>query len=344
MNPIVVQQQPTTATATGTTTTHALRSNYKPIAPAPPQQNQASSNLIAVQQGENKTDTQQILTIPVGSTVYMPGGAGIRPGMPIGSIHSIGDVTQHNQQNGSGCFITNSAVTNVGRMPAPGLITVGPAPLSAMANMAQTVPASSTQTVSTSAPRMAIPPLQPVTLTVSSSPAPQLVLPSPAQSSVPLLAPADKVEGQKESTSDSALSPKKEAPLTNGTIHPSDGDAPRDRKDPSLPQAVVRPQILTHVLGDFVIQESSEPFPVGRFHTNEPICNGHTKLENGGKHDDEPPSMFSVFIFWITLYLLPLCYREKVTHGTANSVAKGADSSTDTEFRAKRQGRECDQV
>lgn len=64
-----------------------------------------------------------------------------------------------------------------------------------------------------------------------------------------------------------------------------------DRKEPGLPQAVVRPQILTHVLGEYVIQESSEPFPVGRFNGNDSLtrCNGHRNANDGMKMDEEPP-------------------------------------------------------
>jgi hypothetical protein len=72
----------------------------------------------------------------------------------------------------------------------------------------------------------------------------------------------------------------------------SHSPAIREKKDPNLPQAVVRPQILTHVLGDFVIQESSEPFPVGRFHPNESLtrCNGQRNQDHSFKLDGEPPS------------------------------------------------------
>ena len=65
-----------------------------------------------------------------------------------------------------------------------------------------------------------------------------------------------------------ASSAKPPVAHTNGVHHEGFSPVLRDHraKDPGPPQAVVRPQILTHVLGDFVIQESSEPFPVGRFH------------------------------------------------------------------------------
>lgn len=37
-----------------------------------------------------------------------------------------------------------------------------------------------------------------------------------------------------------------------------------DVKEKCPPKAMVKPQVLTHVIEDFVIQESSEPFPVTR--------------------------------------------------------------------------------
>lgn len=35
--------------------------------------------------------------------------------------------------------------------------------------------------------------------------------------------------------------------------------------DSKPPQAIVKPQILTHIIEGFVIQEGAEPFPVGIF-------------------------------------------------------------------------------
>lgn len=336
---------------TTTTTTHAVRSSYKPIAPAPPQQHQGGQppNLIAMaphphqvnMTSNEKTDQQhpQILTIPVGSAVYpmnMTGTHNIRSATPMNNFQTMnGDLGQHQQgqlnihmpmssSQPTTCFITNPAVTSASRMSAPlggGLITVGPAaPLSAMASMTQAVPPSSSPiTISTQGPRMAMPPLQPVTVTVSASPAPQFPLPSPArQPSAPLLSVAEKVEEPKQSPRTPAepipvpsaptptssvedVSAKKEVSQLNGTGTGQQNEnhitnhspALREKKEPNLPQAVVRPQILTHVLGDFVIQESSEPFPVGRFHPNEALtrCNGHRNHENYNfKLDGEPPS------------------------------------------------------
>jgi hypothetical protein len=246
------------------------------------------------------------------------------------SQHQHGQLNIHmpmsSSQSNTTCFITNPAVTSSARMPTPlggGLITVGPAaPLSAMANMTHAVPPSSSPiTISTQGPRMAMSSLQPVTVTVSASPAPQFPLPSPARtqpSTTPLPSTTEKVEEPKPSPRNAVIdsqtpsapttttpaveepsTEKKETPQMNG-IGGNQGDhhmvshspAIREKKDPNLPQAVVRPQILTHVLGDFVIQESSEPFPVGRFHPNESLtrCNGQRNQDHSFKLDGEPPS------------------------------------------------------
>ena len=50
-----------------------------------------------------------------------------------------------------------------------------------------------------------------------------------------------------------------------------------DQRD--LPKAMVKPNVLTHVIEGFVIQEASEPFPVTRQRYSE-------------KENDEPPSKF----------------------------------------------------
>lgn len=50
----------------------------------------------------------------------------------------------------------------------------------------------------------------------------------------------------------------------------------RQMGDSKPPQAIVKPQILTHIIEGFVIQEGAEPFPVGMVH-----CRGLC----GGFHD-----------------------------------------------------------
>jgi len=43
--------------------------------------------------------------------------------------------------------------------------------------------------------------------------------------------------------------------------------------DSKPPQAIVKPQILTHIIEGFVIQEGAEPFPVRIY-----CCKGKTSL------------------------------------------------------------------
>ena len=330
-----------TPATTTTTTSLTVRSSYKPIAPAPPQQQQHQSNqqqqpgnLIAMtpmpqqQNDKNTTDQQQqqqhpqILTIPVGSAVYPIGMAGTHnirsplnnnfQTMNGGDPHS--QLSVHMPASGSSttCFIANSpTVTTSSRMSTPlggGLITVGPAaPLSAMANM--TVPASSATTSNgptrTTAQTGS---LQPVTVAVSAQST--FPLPSPVRQSMatekpdePKASPRATTATPSKTVAEEETSSKKESQM-NGDIH---SPALREKKEPNLPQAVVRPQILTHVLGDFVIQESSEPFPVGRFHPNDPLTksNGHRNNENNSnfnKMDGEPPSKIFNFLFFLVLH------------------------------------------
>ena len=317
-----------------TTSTHTVRSNYKPIAPAPPQQpqqQQQQSGLITMAAqpnagcDNNKTDQQQqILTIPVGQAVYgsigVAGPQGIRPGAPMttyqlpasmgGDFQGAGGMVNLQLSSGqTSCYITSPPVTSMSRMALPAGMIMSTAPLSAMANMTpQTMASSSScsnlQPFSTPCPRMSIPTMQPVTVTVPAVSSPQFTFPPiPLVNNKPDEAKKeDKLSTSPKKGSETSEEAKKEGqvPMSNGHHSPA---AVRDRsKEPGLPQAVVRPQILTHVLGDFVIQESSEPFPVGRFNTNDPLTrtNGHKIQENGtGKMDGEPPSKF---LFSIILY------------------------------------------
>ena len=74
-----------------------------------------------------------------------------------------------------------------------------------------------------------------------------------------------------------------------------------------LPKAMVKPQVLTHVIEGFVIQESNEPFPVTR--QRYPVT-----MENG---DDEPPKKKMA--------------QEAVVsgNGTSEGVSSGAVPGTD---------------
>lgn len=63
-------------------------------------------------------------------------------------------------------------------------------------------------------------------------------------------------------------------------------------KDRGLPKAMVKPQVLTHVISDFVIQESSEPFPVTRSTILSDLRPSQTTNDN-----DEPPSTYKKYFF-----------------------------------------------
>lgn len=78
-------------------------------------------------------------------------------------------------------------------------------------------------------------------------------------------------------------------------------------KERCPPKAMVKPQVLTHVIEDFVIQESSEPFPV----TKGALLGEFKAAQTIDKDSDEPPSelietlfCFSAIYFQYTTYTL----------------------------------------
>jgi hypothetical protein len=54
--------------------------------------------------------------------------------------------------------------------------------------------------------------------------------------------------------------------LSNGIANSSNHSISNSsiKSEKGLPKAMVKPNVLTHVIDDFVIQEASEPFPVTR--------------------------------------------------------------------------------
>lgn len=60
-------------------------------------------------------------------------------------------------------------------------------------------------------------------------------------------------------------------------------------KERCPPKAMVKPQVLTHVIEDFVIHESSEPFPVTRGLLSD-LKTSYNAME---RDPDEPPSEFN---------------------------------------------------
>lgn len=64
---------------------------------------------------------------------------------------------------------------------------------------------------------------------------------------------------------------------------------------------MVKPQVLTHVIEDFVIQESSEPFPV-----RPGLLTDYKNAHSGDKDCDEPPRM-SITILFILILVNKIC-------------------------------------
>lgn len=79
------------------------------------------------------------------------------------------------------------------------------------------------------------------------------------------------------------------APTVQPTTQPLQTTLPtiEDAKEKAPPpKAMVKPQVLTHVIEDFVIQESSEPFPVSRPGVTNDLKTSHA---NDKDLSDEPP-------------------------------------------------------
>lgn len=74
-------------------------------------------------------------------------------------------------------------------------------------------------------------------------------------------------------------------------------------KERCPPKAMVKPQVLTHVIEDFVIQESSEPFPV-----RPGLLADYKNTHAGYKDCDEPPRMFFFSFLFVELKGNVCCY------------------------------------
>lgn len=86
-------------------------------------------------------------------------------------------------------------------------------------------------------------------------------------------------------------------PTQPSNITPSENGLPvavtaEEVKERCPPKAMVKPQVLTHVIEDFVIQESSEPFPV-----RPGLLADYKNSHSGDKECDEPPRMYFACFF-----------------------------------------------
>lgn len=78
-------------------------------------------------------------------------------------------------------------------------------------------------------------------------------------------------------------------------------------RDKGLPKALVKPQVLTHVIEGFVIQEADQPFPVNRSCTIADISNS-TQDKESIKLDEEPPSKNLIYFCFLQLLII-IFYR-----------------------------------
>lgn len=79
-------------------------------------------------------------------------------------------------------------------------------------------------------------------------------------------------------------------------------------KERCPPKAMVKPQVLTHVIEDFVIQESSEPFPV----TRSALLGDLKPIQaSNDKEGDEPPRKYKKY----NLNLAPIIFKRLANHG-----------------------------
>lgn len=86
-------------------------------------------------------------------------------------------------------------------------------------------------------------------------------------------------------------------PTQPSNMTPSENGLPvavtaEEVKERCPPKAMVKPQVLTHVIEDFVIQESSEPFPV-----RPGLLADYKNAHSGDKDCDEPPRNYFICFF-----------------------------------------------
>lgn len=138
----------------------------------------------------------------------------------------------------------------------------------------------------------------------------QLPISPQIQTTVSMTPPTKLDESPKTSspvvqTQDNVIISTSETPETNTTVSFPISTNEDNSRDKGLPKALVKPQVLTHVIEGFVIQEADTPFPVNRSCTLTDISNT-TQDKAVIKLDDEPPSMKKLFIICFNLFCLVL--------------------------------------
>uniref|UniRef100_A0A8B9BNL1 Polyhomeotic homolog 2 n=1 Tax=Anser brachyrhynchus TaxID=132585 RepID=A0A8B9BNL1_9AVES len=108
-----------------------------------------------------------------------------------------------------------------------------------------------------SPPQLIFTPTGPVSAVRPESPAPRGPPPGLTGALAPAEPGADRVHAQPDASAPGMTSGNGSSASTVAGAAPHNGEN-------KPPQAIVKPQILTHVIEGFVIQEGAEPFPVGR--------------------------------------------------------------------------------
>lgn len=82
-------------------------------------------------------------------------------------------------------------------------------------------------------------------------------------------------------------------------------------RDKGLPKALVKPQVLTHVIEGFVIQEADQPFPVNRSCTLADLASSTQDKENVKLNDEPPSKNYSFSLIIITFLIFVDILRQK---------------------------------
>lgn len=150
-------------------------------------------------------------------------------------------------------------------------------------------------------------PVIPVVSCAPQSSAPSQIPSSPqTQTTVSMPPPIKADDSPKVSpavhTQDNVTNSTSETTETNASVSFPVTSNEDNARDKGLPKALVKPQVLTHVIEGFVIQEADTPFPVNRSCTLTDTSNS-TQDKGILKMDDEPPSMKLLLLVYVRMYL-----------------------------------------
>lgn len=90
-----------------------------------------------------------------------------------------------------------------------------------------------------------------------------------------------------------------------------------DVKERGPPKALIHPQVLTHVIEDFVIQESSEPFPITRSSLLSDMKSSPTSTD---KDDEQSRKLTKRRMFLVGFGSLVVSGKRRLDSSTSNVV------------------------